>query len=948
MIYSDMISGGTGDINDDLVVKATGRYYTSFNVANNLAKDVTNLIDFTAKNEAKIIDPFAGDGRLVVSLINYIFDYYPDIAKNHSWKIYLWDINEDGLEQAKISIQQLTQLGLRIELKIIVGDTFHKALSSDEKYDVVITNPPWEVLKPDSRELTKLSDTDKSSYITSLKEYDDFLCQNYGLSQPKNKFAGWGTNLSRVGIDVCTRLCRKGGVLGVVMPASFMADEQSAAIRTALMSISSIHAISYYPAEAKLYGKADVDSCTITLRYNTYESNIETNLTVYSENLQVRLESKFDIQSKYVKMNSYSAPISFGADSLKILAKLSDTYLPFSDLEGARLDSMWAGREIDETRSAEWLSPANDGPLFVKGKMISRFLTVTTPTDRVDQGVKKIPESSQYERIVWRDVSRASQKRRMIATIIPQGWVAGNSLGVAYFKDGNHHDLLIVLGIISSLVFEFQLRAHLATGHISLSSLRKACLPSRSQFKNYSDLLVSMEKLLKKYDRSLELFVESYVAKNVYNLCRDEFSIILEQFPKITENEKKEILKNYDITPNICMRNSSSDYVIHNHISAKLSELDMRMVKTIPQGGCWKNIPTSIPSKRLEKIREDYKAGKGSRSTYYGRLRAEMPSYTINTYFNRPGNGCHIHYDQDRVISQREAARLQSFPDSFVFSGPQSAVNNQIGNAVPPLLAFQIAQSLGTPGRYIDLFCGAGGLGLGFKWAGWEPVVGNDIEKHFLETYSKNVHNHVVLGSISDPEIFKKIVQIAIEAKRDSIPFWILGGPPCQGFSTAGYRIVDDKRNTLVWDYLKVLEEIKPDGFLFENVTGLLNMEGGTVFESIKNAFCSVAPNVSKWVLNADEYGIPQRRKRVFLLGKKDSSEYIEKPKLITSCDTQPKLFGRLPKTPSVQEALEDLPPLLQGEDGTRLTYKTEPMNHYQRLMRGTCTPHEYLHIIQS
>ena len=152
---------------------------------------------------------------------------------------------------------------------------------------------------------------------------------------------------------------------------------------------------------------------------------------------------------------------------------------------------------------------------------------------------------------------------------------------------------------------------------------------------------------------------------------------------------------------------------IPNHFSAHLSDLDMRIVEAVPEGGNWKDIPESIPSKRLDQIRESFKQGGGSRSTYYGRLRADMPSYTINTYFNRPGNGCHIHPSQNRVLSQREAARLQSFPDRFRFAGPQSIVNNQIGNAVPPLLAYQIAGQLGTPGVFVDLFSGAGGLGVG-------------------------------------------------------------------------------------------------------------------------------------------------------------------------------------------------------------------------------------------
>ena len=109
-----------------------------------------------------------------------------------------------------------------------------------------------------------------------------------------------------------------------------------------------------------------------------------------------------------------------------------------------------------------------------------------------------------------------------------------------------------------------------------------------------------------------------------------------------------------------------------------------------------KNIPLSIPSKRLENIRKT-----GGRTTYYGRLRWDYPSYTITTYFNRPGNGCSIHPDdsqskkpQHRLISFREAARLQSFPDSFRFYGSNSSKYLQIGNAVPPLLAKNVARSL--------------------------------------------------------------------------------------------------------------------------------------------------------------------------------------------------------------------------------------------------------------
>src|SRR3989344_4523409 len=125
--------------------------------------------------------------------------------------------------------------------------------------------------------------------------------------------------------------------------------------------------------------------------------------------------------------------------------------------------------------------------------------------------------------------------------------------------------------------------------------------------------------------------------------------------------------------------------MLFNHVTYSLSDNDLKMVKSIPEGGNWKNIPKSIPSKRLEQIRRS-----GGRTTLYGRLSWNKPSYTISTYFNRPGNGTYIHPSEERVISAREAARLQSFPDNYIFEGSKTSYCKQIGNAVPPLLAYFI------------------------------------------------------------------------------------------------------------------------------------------------------------------------------------------------------------------------------------------------------------------
>lgn len=384
-------------------------------------------------------------------------------------------------------------------------------------------------------------------------------------------------------------------------------------------------------------------------------------------------------------------------------------------------------------------------------------------------------------------------------------------------------------------------------------------------------------------------------------------------------------------------------FSIANHVAARLSELDMRMVKSVPEGGNWKDIPEAIPSKRLEQIRESFKRGEGSRSTYYGRLRRCDPAYTISTYFTRPGNGCHIHYEQDRVLSPREAARLQSFPDSFEFLGSQGAISTQIGNAVPPLLAYQIAQSLGPAGVFVDLFSGAGGMGLGFKWAGWQPIIANDIHATYLSTYAKNVHANVLVGSIASAEVFQKLLDATKRARSDGRPFWVLGGPPCQGFSTAGnQRSMEDPRNHLAWDYVRFLEKARPDGFVFENVTGLLNIEGGRVFAAMQEAFSSVMPSITPAVLSADHYAIPQRRKRVILVGARSRLDW-HPPTPITSLRPASALFSDLPRAISVQDALDDLPELSPNQDGRSLPYRTAPKTTYQAFMRGSMSAAEYL-----
>jgi DNA (cytosine-5)-methyltransferase 1 len=389
--------------------------------------------------------------------------------------------------------------------------------------------------------------------------------------------------------------------------------------------------------------------------------------------------------------------------------------------------------------------------------------------------------------------------------------------------------------------------------------------------------------------------------------------------------------------------------MIPNHYAMKLSELDLKTAVCVPPGGNWKNIPESIPSQRLNQIRENFAAGKGSRSTYYGRLLPNEPSYTISTYFGRPGNGCHLHYDyaggQHRTISQREAARFQSFPDSFVFEGGQGQVNVQIGNAVPPLLAFRLAKCFPQTGSFVDLFCGAGGSALGFHFAGWRAVVSNDIERTFLETHRRNIEVPTVLGDIRSESVLDELVETAkIAFKGEDGPRIVVGGPPCQGFSTAGNRrSMGDERNHLFRQYATILSRLRPDYFVFENVTGILNMEGGRVFDMVMTTLTEVGYALRYTTLHADRHGIPQRRARVIILGIRDGVEQnIRWPEPITGMDRGTALFN-CPPPPSAEDAIGDLPPLSHGQNGSLLAYVHEATSSFRNYARGFLDAEAYI-----
>ena len=220
--------------------------------------------------------------------------------------------------------------------------------------------------------------------------------------------------------------------------------------------------------------------------------------------------------------------------------------------------------------------------------------------------------------------------------------------------------------------------------------------------------------------------------------------------------------------------------------------------------------------------------------------------------------------------------------------------------------------------KIIDLFCGCGGLSLGFEMAGFEPALAIDLWKDAIITYN---HNRKPKVGICE-DIHNLTDEYLESINQDGDIVGVVGGPPCQGYSTVGTRDINDPRNQLYRQYCRVVEKVRPQFFVLENVKGLTTLMGGMFRDDIYNRFSSLGYKVVYKVINAAHYGVPQNRQRVFFVGIRGAEfEFPEaNEQNIITCS----------------EALSDLPPLDEF-DGELLThdYVCDPQNAYQAWVRN-------------
>jgi len=330
---------------------------------------------------------------------------------------------------------------------------------------------------------------------------------------------------------------------------------------------------------------------------------------------------------------------------------------------------------------------------------------------------------------------------------------------------------------------------------------------------------------------------------------------------------------------------------IPNHIALDHSERVIARYRLIPEGG---RLPP--PDELPPEIR------RSNFGNTYKRLHRMRPSLTMV-----PGNNAFpVHPTLHRSLTPREAARLQTFPDTHLFAGDRRSQCILVGNAVPPKMAEAVAKSVlahaarkpthlprahnvTTPSKpksvsrsrltsegFVDLFSGVGGFTIGLEHSGWAPLLGVDINKHAAASHR---HNHPDVpfeeADLGDPE---RLAKLAARFEGQELGL-VVGGPPCQGFSvfgrrrfvnTRGYSPHTDDRNKLVFAFVEFVRRTQPRWFVMENVPGLTTLDDGEFLKVLIRELQQIGyPNTEARVLNAADYGVPQLRRRLLIIGNR-------------------------------------------------------------------------------
>ena len=908
---------------ESLTKKQTGSYYTAMELSVAMMKELVSTIDTAELYNKTFLEPCVGTGNFVFAYLRVCADLrfnkeqYRKLIDN----IYVCDINIKALEVYKNNLSLIAKHYFDIELtpqyfESHIGSALLFNLTSDKiqyaaiqnvfpddviknGFDIVVTNPPYKNLKAEKGHYSSISDweADKDKYEQVSK-----------LSIQDFKYSTTGTlNIYKLFVEeIVERYLAPNGVSSLLIPSSILSDKSCTLLRTRILETCDIKSIRLIP-ESSSYVTSSQALCAILFHkgYSTQEIRLDgafngntTNGTTVSIN---------DVIDK--KTGNAILVLSNSEYQIRQKMMLHPTI--------GELDYIMNLRgELDITLNKKSIVEFETPYRFYRGRNIGFYSLVDTDpieyatSDFVNSTAKK--KYIMAPRLICQQVVNMSKKKRISFAVAPSKCVLGNSCNfISILPNDDDVDIYFLLGILNSSLIEWFFKLTSSNNHINNYEIDNFPIPinytQKDRLRNLVKefLSANSEQLLSEIDA---LVYEAYGITNCENddnmtntsttqntpKSNSIFSnndVLLESFyndikavinSATIEDCREILLGKASVLELIFQKNPTADKFektvldciekkykqiyngeVLNHTTFKLSDLDLEMIRPVPQGGSWKDIPaeTVQKSKRLSRITKT-----GGRTTLYGRIDYSKPSYTITTYFNRPGNGTYVHPIHQRVLSVREAARLQSFPDDYMFYGNKSDMLKQVGNAVPVLLAYNLGKAIREKtgcATSVDLFSGAGGMTYGFKLAGINAVIANDIVENACITLKSNCPEIPVLcGDITDESVKQQIINQGKLLNADII----CGGPPCQGFSLAGFRRDDDPRNQLFRHFVDIVSGVSPKVIVFENVEGLLSYQNGETYRNIIELFSELGYHAEGRTLMANHYGVPQRRKRVIIL----------------------------------------------------------------------------------
>jgi DNA (cytosine-5)-methyltransferase 1 len=367
-----------------------------------------------------------------------------------------------------------------------------------------------------------------------------------------------------------------------------------------------------------------------------------------------------------------------------------------------------------------------------------------------------------------------------------------------------------------------------------------------------------------------------------------------------------------------------------NHVTRNVGPLVQARINALQIGQKMQDLPEALWHDSFRFYVKEDPTRRGGPNLRLIRLDPTKPSLTVTAFvYNK-----FVHPYENRYITPREAARLQDFPDTFLFKGTLTSVQQQVGNAVPLRLGWAVAKAIlkharqyGTLDDYLksdpkripilSLFTGVGGLDMGFDsellksdGVAFAAAACVEFDKACCRTLSANLGHAIEPTDIRQVESARGYLRQM--AGIDAVPL-IIGGPPCQAFSQAGRQKADaDDRGRMIFEYLRVVGELRPTYFVMENVANLKGVSGGGLFAATLAQMKDLGYTVKPYKLSAADYGTAQLRQRLVFIGVRDPYPVVEPPERThTSAGEIETLGVAVRPHRTVGEAFAGLPALM-------------------------------------